>query len=189
MSLNRMHLLVILFTSTHPCPTPSPHARSSLCYPSFPRSHSPTRSPRVHSPDLHIYKQRMELLENGNLCLFDANRNGKIPSVCICILCYVYGDIRTYFYIYIIYAAVSNGKRKPRRFSLLRLPSAHHANRSLLFVRLLTKKQTEVCGEPAISLQSHHVSLVQWTTCLLPVTRDPGLNPQWGTSVKTGFSC
>jgi hypothetical protein len=29
-----------------------------------------------------------------------------------------------------------------------------------------------MCGEPAISLYSHHVSLVQWTT-LLPVTRDP----------------
>ncbi len=34
------------------------------------------------------------------------------------------------------------------------------------------------CGEPAISLHSHHVSLVQWTTWLLPVTRDPGSNPQ-----------
>jgi hypothetical protein len=32
-------------------------------------------------------------------------------------------------------------------------------------------------GEPAISLHSHHVSLIQWTTCLLPVTRDPGSNP------------
>ncbi len=39
-----------------------------------------------------------------------------------------------------------------------------------------------------ISLHSHHVSLVQWTTCLLPVTRDPGSNPQ-GTYVKPGFSC
>jgi hypothetical protein len=27
------------------------------------------------------------------------------------------------------------------------------------------------------SLHSHHVSLVQWTTRLLPVTRDPGSNP------------
>ncbi len=46
-----------------------------------------------------------------------------------------------------------------------------------------------LCGEPAISLHSHHVSLVQWTTCLLPVTRDPGSNPQGGTYVKPGFSC
>ncbi len=30
------------------------------------------------------------------------------------------------------------------------------------------------CGEPAISLHSHHVSRVQWTTRLLPVMRDPG---------------
>jgi hypothetical protein len=33
------------------------------------------------------------------------------------------------------------------------------------------------CGEPAISLHSHHVSLVQWTTRLLPVIRDLGSNP------------
>jgi hypothetical protein len=47
----------------------------------------------------------------------------------------------------------------------------------------------EHCGEPAISLYSHYVSLVQWTTCLLPVTSDPGSNPQWGTYVRPGFSC
>jgi hypothetical protein len=44
----------------------------------------------------------------------------------------------------------------------------------------LLRKKAHNCGEPAISLHSHHVSLVQWTTCLLPVTRDPGLNPQRG---------
>ncbi len=37
----------------------------------------------------------------------------------------------------------------------------------------------EPCGEPAISLHSHHVSLLQWTTRLLPVTRDQVQNP-WG---------
>ncbi len=36
------------------------------------------------------------------------------------------------------------GKRKPRRFSLIRLPFALCANVSLPFVHLLTKKQTEV---------------------------------------------
>jgi hypothetical protein len=36
----------------------------------------------------------------------------------------------------------------------------------------------ESCGEPAISLHSHHVSLVQWTTRLLPVMRDPGSFPR-----------
>ncbi len=43
-----------------------------------------------------------------------------------------------------IYAVVSNGKREPRQFSLIRSPFAHNANGGLSFVRLLTKKQTEV---------------------------------------------
>jgi hypothetical protein len=46
-----------------------------------------------------------------------------------------------------------------------------------------------VCGEPAISHDSNHVSLVQWTTCLLPFTRDSGSNPLGATYVKPGFSC
>jgi hypothetical protein len=36
---------------------------------------------------------------------------------------------------------------------------------------------------------SHHVSLVQWTNPLLPVTRDLGSNPLGGTYVKPGLSC
>jgi hypothetical protein len=36
----------------------------------------------------------------------------------------------------------------------------------------------EPCGKPAILLYSHHVSLVQWTTRLLPVMRDSGSNPR-----------
>ncbi len=51
------------------------------------------------------------------------------------------------------------------------------------------RHKQEHCGEPAISLHSHHVSLVQWTTCLLPVTRDSGSNPLGATYVKPGFSC
>jgi hypothetical protein len=47
----------------------------------------------------------------------------------------------------------------------------------------------EPCGEPAILLNFHHVSLVQWTTRLLPVTRDPGSNPLGGNCAKPGFSC
>jgi hypothetical protein len=43
------------------------------------------------------------------------------------------------------------------------------------------------CGEPAISLHSHHVSLVQCTTRLLPVTRDPGSNPLGGYLCETGI--
>ncbi len=38
----------------------------------------------------------------------------------------------------------------------------------------------QVCGEPAISLHSHHVSLVRRTTHLLPITRDPGSKPLGG---------
>jgi hypothetical protein len=36
----------------------------------------------------------------------------------------------------------------------------------------------EPCGEPAISLHSHHVSLVHWTTRLLPIMRDSGSIPR-----------
>jgi hypothetical protein len=35
-------------------------------------------------------------------------------------------------------------------------------------------------NDPAISLHSHHVSLVQWTKPLLSVTRDLGSNPLRG---------
>jgi hypothetical protein len=38
---------------------------------------------------------------------------------------------------------ISNGKRKPTRFSLIRLLFAHCANGSLRFVLLMTKKQME----------------------------------------------
>ncbi len=34
------------------------------------------------------------------------------------------------------------------------------------------------CGEPAISLHSYTVLLVQWSTHLLPVMRDPGSIPR-----------
>ncbi len=39
----------------------------------------------------------------------------------------------------------------------------------------------EPCGDPAIPLHSYTVLLVQWSTCLLPVMRDLGSNPQGGT--------
>jgi hypothetical protein len=47
----------------------------------------------------------------------------------------------------------------------------------------------EPCGEPAISLHSHHVSLVKWTTPFASCHEGPGFNPQGGTFVKLGFSC
>ncbi len=34
------------------------------------------------------------------------------------------------------------------------------------------------CGEPAILVYSYTVPLVQWSTCLLPATRDPGSIPR-----------
>jgi hypothetical protein len=43
---------------------------------------------------------------------------------------------------------------------------------------LFIVKNIQPCGEPAISLHSHHVSLVSWTTRLLPVMRDPGSIPR-----------
>jgi hypothetical protein len=51
------------------------------------------------------------------------------------------------------------------------------------------QSQIYPCGDPAISLHSHYVSLVQWTTRLLPVMSDPGSNPGGDTYVKPGFSC
>ncbi len=44
----------------------------------------------------------------------------------------------------VVYAAVSNGKRKLRQFSSIRFPFAHRPNGSLLFVRLFAKKLTKV---------------------------------------------
>jgi hypothetical protein len=54
---------------------------------------------------------------------------------------YIHGK-RNYMYTY-IYAAISKGKRKTEAQENC-LPFTHHANRNLSFVRLLTKKQTEV---------------------------------------------
>ncbi len=39
-----------------------------------------------------------------------------------------------------------NGRRKPRLFSLIRLSFAHHADGSLSFSRLFTKKYSTVSG-------------------------------------------
>jgi hypothetical protein len=39
-------------------------------------------------------------------------------------------------------------------------------------------REVVCCGEPAISLHSHTVSLVQWVNPLLPLMRDPGSIPR-----------
>ncbi len=40
-----------------------------------------------------------------------------------------------------------------------------------------------MCGEPAISLHSHHLSLVQWTTCY----GGPGFKTPGGYLCETGI--
>ncbi len=58
---------------------------------------------------------------------------------------YVYNIHILYIYMYLLPFQMEDGKRKPKRFSLIRLPFAHRTNTvSLSFVHLLTKKQTEV---------------------------------------------
>ncbi len=52
---------------------------------------------------------------------------------------YIYISISTYKY-----AAISNGKWKPRLVPLILIPFADRANGSLSFVCVITKKQTEV---------------------------------------------
>jgi hypothetical protein len=54
---------------------------------------------------------------------------------------YIY--IETAIYISMLFQT-ENGKRNPRRFSIIRLPFARRANRCLSFFHLFTKKQTEV---------------------------------------------
>jgi hypothetical protein len=55
-----------------------------------------------------------------------------------------------------------------------------HVPKHLVRYKFGSKNFASTCGEPelVISLHSHHVSLVQWTTRLLPVMRDPGSNPR-----------
>jgi hypothetical protein len=58
--------------------------------------------------------------------------------------------------------------------------------RMVLFSREFLGLKIKDCLDPAISLHAHYVSLVQWTTRLLPVSRDPGSNP-WGDLCETGI--
>jgi hypothetical protein len=52
-----------------------------------------------------------------------------------------------------------NRNRSPRWFSLICLPFAHHANWSLLFVCLLTKKETEL----SICKRTNRTKWTKWT--------------------------
>jgi hypothetical protein len=53
---------------------------------------------------------------------------------------YMYIYIYPYIYIYMLLFQTENGRRKPRLFSLIRLSFAHHADGSLSFSHLFTKK-------------------------------------------------
>ncbi len=46
-----------------------------------------------------------------------------------------------------------------------------------------------MCGEPAISHDSHHVSLVQWTNLFVSRHKGHSFKSPGGTCVKLGFSC
>jgi hypothetical protein len=56
-------------------------------------------------------------------------------------------------------------------FFLLQISSFEKRHRT--FIQNIHAEIQKYYGEPAISLYSHHVPLVQWTTRLLPVLRDP----------------
>jgi hypothetical protein len=72
--------------------------------------------------------------------------------------------MHTYIGIYTLpFYEGKNGKLKPRRFSLICLPFAHHSNGGLLFVSLLTKKQAEV-----ICLQTEKTDLPIYGVSLCP---------------------
>jgi hypothetical protein len=67
---------------------------------------------------------------------------------------------------------VKEGKTVPARVAAkfnVMVPEIMHLN-----ICLTLKEKIQYCADPSISLHSHHVSLVQWTTCLLPDTRDSG---------------
>ncbi len=78
------------------------------------------------------------------VCLFSfvfAANKRKLPFS-ISYVFYIY--LCCCFNIHMLPFQMENGKWKPRRFFLICLSFPHHANGSLLFVRLLTKKETEV---------------------------------------------
>jgi hypothetical protein len=80
-----------------------------------------------------------------------------------------------------------NRKRKPRRFSLIRLPFADRINGSLLSVRFLTKEQKEVLWRTC--------NLTSFSPCLTgPVDypfashhKGPGFKSTGGYLCKTGI--
>jgi hypothetical protein len=82
------------------------------------------------------------------------------------------------------------GRRANNVIILLDLTQLFCPSFTLLQVLLPASQPTESaagggepCGEPAISLNSHYVSLVQWTNPLLPDTKGPGFKSPGGGGV------
>jgi hypothetical protein len=81
-------------------------------------------------------------MEVAVFCLYIEKRQHTYRYIDIYIEIYILISIYVYLYICIyIFAAVSNRKRKPRRFSLIRLPFTHRSNE---VCHLFMKKQTQV---------------------------------------------
>jgi hypothetical protein len=127
-----------------------------------------------HHRQARVLKQPMSIIvyrlpTKGNQHLFSINHLQKTNRSCslLLVLFSLYIDIDIYKYIYLsiylyIYISVSisiylllyryicchfkwkTENRIPGQFSLIHLPFAHQANRSLLFICLFTKKQMEV---------------------------------------------
>ncbi len=88
---------------------------------------------------------RLPTKENKLFRLQQTNRTFRIPFfVCACMCARVRACASMYIFKFIFVFICCRLKRKPRRFTLFRLPFAHHASGRWSFVRLLTKKQTEV---------------------------------------------
>jgi hypothetical protein len=89
----------------------------------------------------------------------------------LCIYIYIYIiSISIYIYIYIcIYTPVSNGKWKPRRFSLIRLPFAHRANGSLSVSPFVSEETNGSYLIPnGLNELAHHWKIVSSTGLYFP---------------------
>jgi hypothetical protein len=112
--------------------------------------HFPTKENRL----LFSVSNRSKQTEDCHFLFRFAANKQKLPfsftvvpfCLCVCVCLYSFCS-KIYIYtvfISISYASVSNGKRKPRRFSLICFPFPHRANGSCLsFVHLLMKKPME----------------------------------------------